>query len=103
MRRSSPLLPGKGMACIAPGMGGIHQSVRQLRPEPWPRSLPAAIAGRAYARAGIRRASIQVPRERNYPRMGMANAISNPSAVWRFGNSRARPETSGFAEQNNRC
>jgi hypothetical protein len=36
------------MAWHCAGTGGIHQSIRQLRRDPWPRSLPVAIAGRAF-------------------------------------------------------
>ena len=39
---------GKGRAWHCARRGGIHQSIRQLRPDPWPQSLPAAIAGRAF-------------------------------------------------------
>jgi len=35
---------------ISPGMSGIHQSNRQLRPYPWPGSPLAAAADRAFAR-----------------------------------------------------
>ena len=37
-------------AIIAGGMSGIHQSKRQLKPYPWPRSPLAATADRAFAR-----------------------------------------------------
>src|SRR5262249_57945455 len=38
----------EGRPIISPGSGGIHQSIRRLRPRPWPRLAFAAIADRAF-------------------------------------------------------
>ena len=69
-----PPLMGGWSAYYCTRMSGIHQSNRQLRPEPWPRSLPAAIANRALAGAWNQ---ASCPRGMKYPRMGMTIAISN--------------------------
>ena len=80
---ASPL--GKRIVWHCAGTGGIHQSIRQLRPDPWPRSLLWRLpVGHS---AGAWNPAIQVPAQENYPRMGVA-AISKACAVWRFGNSR---------------
>jgi hypothetical protein len=90
-RRSSPLFLGKGRLGIAPGAGGIHQSIRQLRPDPWRRSLPAAIAGRAFPGAW----NPGEPRSKSLAEALSANGHGHRNfeyvPVWRFGNSRARP------------
>jgi hypothetical protein len=57
-----------------PGMSGIHQSNRQLRPYPWPRSPLAAAADRAFVGAWNSRAAIPNP---SRLRIGMRIAISN--------------------------
>jgi hypothetical protein len=75
---------GDGLA-LRSAPGGIHQSIRQLRPDPWPDPTCGDFAGRAFA--GAWNPAIQVPAQENYPRIGVA-AISKACAVWRFGNSR---------------
>jgi len=77
-----------GRPIISPGMSGIHQSNRQLRPYPWPRSPLAAVPiGRSPSLA-IRRACIQGPRGRRCWPEDVQTSISKASPVWRFGNSR---------------
>jgi hypothetical protein len=104
--RHAPLMAlcswARGWIGIAPGTGGIHQSIRQLRQDHGLDPLPAAIAGQAFAVRGTRRAAIQVPRGRNYPRMGVATAISNASLCGALATA-GRPGTSGFAEETTRC
>jgi hypothetical protein len=69
----------RGGLGTGPGTGGIHQLIRQLRLRPWPRTLPAALAHRAFAGAW-NRASRDPPGGRGYcPRMGIRTAISNAS------------------------
>jgi hypothetical protein len=94
----APRLWADGRPIISPGMSHIYQSNRQLRPELWPRSLPAAIADRALAGAWNQ---ANYPRGMKYPRMGMTIAISNALLCGALATAGRRPETSGFAEQTN--
>ena len=71
----------RGWLGISPGTGGIHQSVRQLRPYPRPRSLLAAMADGALAgawNAAASRDSSPLAGGR-CPRMGMRTPILNAS------------------------
>jgi hypothetical protein len=69
-----PRLWADSRPIISPGMSGIHQSNRQLRPYPWPRSPLAAAADRAFVGARNSRAAIPNP---SWLRIGMRTAISN--------------------------
>src|SRR5215470_6824914 len=55
-------------------MSGIHQLIRQLSRHPWPRSLPAAVADRAFVGAWNSRAAIPNP---SRLRISLRTAISN--------------------------
>src|SRR5262249_29647400 len=92
IRRSSPLLLGKGRAWHRAGTGGIHQLIRELRPDPWPRSL------RALAGSWNPASRDPSPSGRALSANGHAEGNFEYVLVWRFGNSRAEA-TSGFAEQ----
>src|SRR5262249_47187363 len=80
----------RGGLGTAPGTGGIHQLIQQLGPEPWPRSLPAAIAGRTFPGAWNPGESRSMSLWRALSANGHAEGNFEYVPVWRFGNSRAR-------------
>src|SRR5262249_46600787 len=70
----------RGGLGTGPGTGDIHQLIRQLRLRPWPRTLPAALAHRAFAGAWNRASRDPPPWGEGYcPRMGIRTAIPNAS------------------------
>jgi hypothetical protein len=76
----------------------FHQSIQELRLDPRPRSLPAAIDDRRIRR----HAESGDPQSKSLAEGAIREWAFGPqfrmqSPVWRFGNSRAK-ETSGFAE-----
>jgi hypothetical protein len=88
----------RGGLGTGPGTGGIHQLIRQLRPDPWPRSLPAAFADRALAGSWNPASRDPSPSGRALSANGHAERNFEYVPVWRFGNSRARP----LADSRNR-
>ena len=77
---------------ISPGTGGVHQSIQQLRSYPTS-SIPPATMGRSGTRGAWNPASRgSSPSRRALSANGHEYRDFECVPVWRFGNSRARPE-----------
>jgi hypothetical protein len=94
-----PRLWADGRPIISPGMSGIYQSNRQLRPYPWPRSPLAAIAGGPFAGAWNLARRDSSPSREELPANGHRRRNFECVPMWRFGNSRG----AGAYGTNNRC